>query len=140
MTWSPVHFVEGQGTTLNTTHYDQQVALPVNVNKQWYVRLVQEDYDGQRHYLPMVFIQDISDQRINVFVRQQQIIVQNTQAHNAVFDIEVFTVDGKMILSDSITLSAGEFLAWPAMPGLYIVRCGQRGMLLQSEKVFVAAG
>lgn len=140
MTWSPAHFVEGQGTTLNTTHYDQQVTLPVNVNKQWYVRLVQEDYDGQRTYLPMVFVQDVSDQLFNIFVWQQQIIVQNTQAQNAVFDIEVFTADGKLVLSESLTLSAGEFRAWPAMPGLYIVRCGQRGRLQQSEKVFVGAG
>ncbi len=138
--WSQVHFAEGQGTTLHTTHYEEQVILPLNVNKQWYVRLVQEDYDGQRTYLPMVFVQDVSEQLFSVFVRQQQIIVQNAQAQNAAFDMEVFTADGKLVLSESYTLSAGELRAWSVRPGLYIVRCGQRGGLQHSEKVFVGAG
>jgi len=139
VSWSPVHFAEGQGTTLHTTHYDEQVTLPVNVNKHWYVRLVQEDYDGQHRYLPMVFIQDVSDQRFTIFSRQQQIVVQNTQAQSTAFDIEIFNAAGKMILTESVTLSAGEFNAWSAMPGLYIVRCGQRGKMQHTERVFVGA-
>lgn len=135
--WSTVGFVEGQGTTLNTTRYQQMVELPFSIDRQWYVRLVQQDYDGKRRVLPMVFVQDKSASPFRIFSNGHQIIVQNTKEVDAKFSVEVFTADGRMELSDVFTLSAGEIISLPVASGLFIVRCGVHGGIQTSEKVLV---
>ncbi|MBI1265940.1 MAG: hypothetical protein GC193_00775 [Cryomorphaceae bacterium] len=119
--WSLLGFVEGNGTTSTTSAYKFNTLLPYG-NREWYVRLVQEDINGTIRYLPTLHIEDASAEAFRLFSSGHQLIVENTSSETKLFYLEVFDMSGRGIVHEQHQLEAGGKFEMAMKSGLFVAR------------------
>lgn len=137
--WSTVAFIDGQGTSSTTTHYERHMALANGMRTRWYVRLVQEDHDGVRHILPTVVVEDAMASEITAIASRRQLVLHNASPREARIAFELYTIDGRLLAAERVVLAAGAQCVKRVEPGVYLLRYSVNGRVATTHKVAVAS-
>lgn len=139
MQWSTLDFIVGQGTSSIATRYERHIALANGLTTKWYVRLVQEDHDGARHMLPTVVVEDAVAEEIVAFAGNGQLVLHNASSREAHLALELYSIDGRLLVAERMVLSAGAQFVQPVNHGVYLLRYSVNGRAVGTHKLAVAA-
>lgn len=132
--FSSLDFVPGAGTSAIPIRYSAQVPLPSF--RSFYVRLMQRDFNGATMYSPTIFVEQKATQEFQVFSQGNQLVVQNLSENDRLVDLQVYTIDGRMIFNKSVHVSAGGQTFTGELTGLSVVLLFEGGEIVHNERVF----
>lgn len=112
-------FISGKGNSLQESRYSTAVDLPED--GAWYLRLAQQDHNGQRSYSPTVFLEVRSEAVIDFQANARGLEVLNRSGVDHEVRIEVFRPDGRMQESHETRLASGGRVQVALEAGLSIV-------------------
>ncbi len=107
-----------------------------------YYRISQTDRDGQKNYYKTIKVDAKPNHAIEVAYEQnsQTIVVKTNRTHAGEGNINLYSIDGKIINSKAITFSSNSdsfFIEKPFTPGIYFIQLTQQGSLIHTGKLWV---
>jgi hypothetical protein len=104
--WLPFGFAEGRGSSLQYSNYTHRFELPND--GAWYVRILQEDFNGARSASPIVHIAINASAAIELIPSASGAQLSNHSADDMMGSLRVFRPDGRMIELNEICLKSSE--------------------------------
>lgn len=114
--WETIEFIEGNGTTPNTSSY--RFFHPVKTTGQHVYRLLQTDYDGTSKYSHLVYCSKESPS-LTVFSNliESSLVITSAEAQN----IRITDSMGNLVSSHSLDQGTIDIPLHDVLPGLYFI-------------------
>lgn len=114
-----ISYIEGAGTSHSYQSYTHRVEMPED--GEWYIRLAQQDYNGQLSYSPVVHVEVRSEDVFDLRPQGDQLALTNRASDAIDCSVFVFSPDGRMVYTQQLHFSSGEVLMLPRADGLSLV-------------------
>lgn len=131
--FSSTTFVEGNGTTDQTTTYTHQLSLPGD--GLWYVRLAQSDFDGTLQYSPVLAVRAKARDVLIFGTHANGVTLNNTSEQPVEAVCEVFSLNGQLVQRTNLVLDPAGVQLIEVPTGMHLVRVLTRDGEVFTEKI-----
>ncbi len=117
--WENKAFVPGNGNTSTWSSYAHSIDLPSGV---WYIRLEQEDYNGETSYSPILAVEiDFLDD-IEITPTNEGAVIRNTANEAGTFAVSIYSPTGQLTSNYLTQLAQGASMLVELNHGMNIVQ------------------